>query len=62
MFISKKRWQALVNRIACLEGLVQSQQSTIDVSELKQSFGKLISTIGKSTVEIAGDSITIRVK
>jgi hypothetical protein len=26
MFISKKRWQALIKRIADLEGRVQSQQ------------------------------------
>lgn len=27
MFISKKRWQALVKRVADLEGQVQSQQN-----------------------------------
>lgn len=29
MFISKKRWQALVNRVADLEGQVQSQQTVL---------------------------------
>lgn len=29
MYITKKRWQALVKRVADLEGQVQSQQKTI---------------------------------